>query len=733
MAVDTKVTDFPELAVAADADDWLYIVDRDDITDDPAGSSKKIQISNVRSAGVPETRTLYVGKHGNDSNDGDNIAGALLTFGAAITAATALTPTQAAPVAINCADSGIYVENIVVPSWVSIIAEQARIDSPGGGNTIMVDEGAYVRFKEIRQEAGSPAAVVRLNTSGKAHVEADDIICAGTSIGIINFAITATVGVLFARVGSIFVESGFAIGDASNEGHMHVEVGDIYITGNNGVGISRGGAGSTICRVEHILELGTPTGTIAINVGATGEIEIFVGTIVADTAWSVAAGGELNVFVASRTGALVETGTVNAVEASEIETHLNDATIHFTEASIDHTAITNIGANSHAAIDTHIADGTIHFTEASIDHTAIANIGANTHAQIDTHIASAANPHTVTLQQAYDGAVAVPQVTVNATPAALTIDASVAGDIFAVRDSSNSDRLRVSDTALSLGRAGRRNIEITYPDATGRIGNELWPDDFTISTATGNNAAWFTDAARTITLNIPGGGGLGNDTAPSGMNFAHTVRFEDTGFLFAAQLLINAAVQVECATNTVGPLYLFLDQYRTYADGGARTCSQHNAMRAQPSWGPNVSGGSITQTSCQLFFATVTVDATVGSASITSCDYFVANSPTLTAGGTIGTFNAFNILDITGPTTIRGINSAMNNGTFINHTGTAPSTFAGNVVLNARVDINNGIALGGGAAATLGTIGGSGLTAAAQAQWVEIDVNGVAHWIPVWT
>ena len=52
--------------------------------------------------------------------------------------------------------------------------------------------------------------------------------------------------------------------------------------------------------------------------------------------------------------------------------------------------------------------------------------------------------------------------------------------------------------------------------------------------------------------------------------------------------------------------------------------------------------------------------------------------------------------------------------------------------LDGRLDINRGIALGGGATATLGTIGGSGPTAAAQAQWVEIDIGGTAHWIAVW-
>lgn len=58
---------------------------------------------------------------------------------------------------------------------------------------------------------------------------------------------------------------------------------------------------------------------------------------------------------------------------------------------------------------------------------------------------------------------------------------------------------------------------------------------------------------------------------------------------------------------------------------------------------------------------------------------------------------------------------------------------SGDFRVDTRLDINNGIALGGGASATLGTIGGTGPTAAAQAQWVEIDVGGVAHWIPVWT
>lgn len=62
--------------------------------------------------------------------------------------------------------------------------------------------------------------------------------------------------------------------------------------------------------------------------------------------------------------------------------------------------VTYIKARAAASdLTNHTNDSTIHFTEASIDHTNIANVGSNTHAEIDTHIADTTNPHSVTASQ----------------------------------------------------------------------------------------------------------------------------------------------------------------------------------------------------------------------------------------------------------------------------------------------------------------------------------------------
>jgi len=67
--------------------------------------------------------------------------------------------------------------------------------------------------------------------------------------------------------------------------------------------------------------------------------------------------------------------------ADDLTVHIGDTSVHFTEASIDHTNIQNIGVNSHDQIDTHIGDTSVHFTEASIDHGNIQGLSDDDHPQ----------------------------------------------------------------------------------------------------------------------------------------------------------------------------------------------------------------------------------------------------------------------------------------------------------------------------------------------------------------
>lgn len=509
-----------------------------------------------------------------------------------------------------------------------------------------------------------------------------------------------------------------------------------------------------------------------------------------------------------------------------------------------------------------------------------------------------------THQDVYDFTGAVqPKITLSAANGPFTLRDAAApiGDLLVIEDNAGADYAAISATEMDLGFGARRLFRADFGAATGRGGFECWPDTFTITSAlsTAPSQLAMFNWTGTQSTSIAGGGGLGNDSFGGFISLTGTFNFLDAGNLFNSGLLFNFGIDFNLSAN-IGPLYTLVNQPTVRsATAGAKTMSQHNAVRAQTSIGPNTAG-TMTVTSIEYYYAFLTVDGSGGAAAVTAINYFAAKSPNLVGGGTVGTLNVIDIVDITGPTTIRGINSLMNSGTFIRHIGTAAvqlggqlqlgagatvdvvlsrgaanrldlasgdsmrivsgglqlvdtggqivstvsgevqvtstrwgfgiapaganwafafsatartitvagdfanclnttggshtinaalSTFtqwtinapggtigtgsvvnAANVIIqtapsvgtnrygllitsnpsggtlnyalrvtngdarfDARVDINNPIALGGGAAATLGTIGGSGPTAAAQAQWVEIDIGGTPHWIPVWT
>lgn len=170
---------------------------------------------------------------------------------------------------------------------------------------------------------------------------------------------------------------------------------------------------------------------------------------------------------------------------------------------ISHTALSDIGSNTHAAIDTHIAnaaihrqindaaagatdlwsasnittqlatkaassalsshtgDATIHFTQAAINHASILNIGTNTHAQIDTHIAGNSAVHGVT--GAIVGNTDVQTLSNKSLVDANTVIVNTADATKAVKFSAGG---ATTATTTTLAFSQTANRTVTYPNAT---------------------------------------------------------------------------------------------------------------------------------------------------------------------------------------------------------------------------------------------------------------------------
>lgn len=368
--------------------------------------------------------------------------------------------------------------------------------------------------------------------------------------------------------------------------------------------------------------------------------------------------------------------------------------------------ITDNGANSTVVLSFASQPAISDFTNATHTHTDASQGGL------------------INFQQIYDNTGATqPKFTVDATNSTFTIRnaATPLTSLFTLEDNSGTDFFAVGAGQLDYGIASNREYEITT-DPTGRATIQYLPDGRTFTTSPTGGAAltW----SSTCVSNIPGGAPFGNDTAPAMVQAIGECQFDSPGLIFATSLLFNQASVLSANGVNLGPIYSMVNQPTVRSiSAGTRTCSQANAVRSQHKVGPNTAG-NIVQTSHEPFFATIIIDATVGSASATTVNYFAPKAPTLTAGGTIGTLNCMDIPAIpsSGISTLRGINSAMSAGTFINHTGTAPSAFAGDIRVNNAVDVffgssgSNGAFLQRSAAGTL-RMGGQGGTFNESLDW----------------
>ena len=240
------------------------------------GTATPRQPPNIVAQLPDQIQIIYVGKHGNDADDGLNIESAKLTIAAAIAAAVAQTPSTTNRFAIFVADGGTYTENLTVPEWVQLEARSATISG-----TLTLQNNSDARVHEIVNTFSN--TVVKSDASGLARLDAD-IVRPGTLFGngIVNSGVDS---VLVCHVRSLVVGSARGVSDsATGDGGVFLFCDRLLIT-SNGIGIYRTGAGRTIGSVGDIFDGGAGT---AISI-AGGEADLVVDRIACLNAYAVAA------------------------------------------------------------------------------------------------------------------------------------------------------------------------------------------------------------------------------------------------------------------------------------------------------------------------------------------------------------------------------------------------------------------------------------------------------------
>lgn len=249
--------------------------------------------SDSTNLGINESNIIYVGKHGDDNNDGLTIDRAKLTFGSAMTSA-------ASGDAIWCFDDGVYTENITGKENVDIFAPNATLS---GAHT--KEQWSVWNFNRLIVLTGTTGITYTGAGSGYVHAVSMDI--AGNGIG---FIATST-GNLHINITHIDVENGYFIGPTTAK--------FLYITfsGINASGTGTVFAGTTNVEMQivgnQVKNIGAGNGQLfeTASAGAT-EMHATIASVNLEKFTDITAGCICTLNAASINGSMAQAGAGTA-------------------------------------------------------------------------------------------------------------------------------------------------------------------------------------------------------------------------------------------------------------------------------------------------------------------------------------------------------------------------------------------------------------------------------------
>ena len=235
---------------------------------------------------------IYVSKSGLDINSG-NINQPKLTIASALTRASELLAgdPDCCAVRVDIQGAGRYTESFTVPANVILTGFAASIVGQ-----ITLEAKARVNIYAHYPSESNQIMLLKTGGNGAWYTSfiSDGRGTAGDLTGCTNAKNESDGSILFVECALLFVSaSGRGIEDeAPTFGHIHIDIKDLYLAGENAVGIRlQGGASDAVGYIDHILEVGAQTGTTGISVGQNSLGRLIACEIIADTAWSVSTTG----------------------------------------------------------------------------------------------------------------------------------------------------------------------------------------------------------------------------------------------------------------------------------------------------------------------------------------------------------------------------------------------------------------------------------------------------------
>lgn len=240
-----------------------------------------------------QTHVVFVSKIGDDGNGGLNANDALQTISAGVTKAAALVAAGIPSAKVHVLDGGEYVEDVTIPANILLFAPAAIIRGE-----LAVAATAEIHLDRLISTANNQNMLTLSDAADGSAIARINVIDGRQHTGVKNVRNIGGGGKnLFVYAGLIFVGAGgTGIGDTSGGfGHIHFQVADLYLAGNNSVGILGSAIGANASNlvgwIDHILPIAGATGTTAISMtNVDAALKLVAAEIIADTAYNISAG-----------------------------------------------------------------------------------------------------------------------------------------------------------------------------------------------------------------------------------------------------------------------------------------------------------------------------------------------------------------------------------------------------------------------------------------------------------